>query len=307
MNTMKAVVCNQYGPPDVLQVKQVAIPRPGNNEVLVRIKATAVNSGDVRVRGLVVPGFLRIVMRFVLGFNKPRKPILGTVLSGVVEVVGNKVQSFKAGDEVYAMTGMKFGTYAEYITLKEKGVIAPKPVNASFEEAAAIIFGGSTAIYFLNKAKIQQSPQKKVLIYGATGSVGTSAIQIAQYHNAEITAVCSEEGSDLVKSLGAGHVIIYTREDFTKTGAKFDIIFDAVGKLKKKDCSALLSGQGKFVTVGGLDVASETKDQLLFLKNLFEKDQLKAVIDKAYDLDNMVEAHRYVDTGRKKGNVVIKV
>ncbi len=304
---MKAVVCSKYGPPDVLKLTEIKKPLPKDDEVLIRIKATAVNSGDVRVRGLAVSGIMRFVMRLVLGFSKPRKPILGTVLSGVVEEIGNKVKLYKPGDEVYAMTGFKFGTYSEYISLTENGTIALKPVKASFEESAAIIFGGSTAIHFLNKAKIGSKPNKEVLIYGATGSVGTSAIQISKYYNANVSAVCSEGGIQLARSLGADNVVDYTKDDFTKTEKKYDIIFDAVGKIKKKECLKCLFKEGIFITVGGLEVASETKDQLLFLKDLYDNNHLKAVIDKTYNIDDIVEAHRYVDTGRKKGNVVVKV
>lgn len=303
---MKAVVCKQYGAPEVLSIIETKKPIPKENEVLIRIKATAVNSADVRVRALDVPKYLKLIMRFALGFVKPRKPILGTVLSGIIEKTGAKITSFKEGDEVFAMTGFKFGAYAEYITLKENASIALKPKNASFEEAAAIIFGGSTAIHFLTKAMINDAT-KNILIYGATGSVGSSAIQIAKHYNANITAVCSKNGEGLVKNLGIDNVIIYEEENFTQNKNKYDIIFDAVGKTSKKKCINSLSKNGIFVTVGGLDVASETKEQLVLLKNLFEKNKLNAVIDKVYTLDDIVEAHRYVDTKRKKGNVVITV
>lgn len=256
---------------------------------------------------MVVEGFMKIVMRFVLGFTKPRKPILGVVLSGIVEDAGKNVKLFKTGDEVFAMTGFNFGTYAEYITLKENVTIELKPVKASFEESAAIIFGGSSDLHFLTKAKINSKQNKKVLIYEATGSVGTSAIQIAKYYDADVTAVCSETGIELVRSLGADKVIDYTKDDFTKSGMKYNIIFDAVGMISKKESSHCLLKDGVFVTVGGLEVASETKEQLLFLKNLFDNNQLKGVIDKTYNINEIIEAHRYVDTGRKKGNVVVKL
>ncbi len=265
---MKAVFCTQYGPPEVLKIQITGIPKPKNDEVLIKIHATAVNSGDVRIRGLAVEGFTKVVMRLVFGFRRPRHPILGFVLSGVVEKVGKDVKEWNPGDEVYAMTGMKFGAYAEYIVLKTNAVMAFKPKNATFEQAAAILFGGHTAIYFLQKAKIDENPNQKLLIYGASGSVGTTAIQIAKYHKAYITAVCSEKGMDLVKSLGANETIDYTKENFVANGKKYNIIFDAVGKLKKKDCVSSLSKNGKFVTVGGLDIAKEKKEQLFFLKDL---------------------------------------
>jgi len=304
---MKAVFCTQYGPPEVLKIQTTEKPEPKNDEVLIKIKATAVNSGDVRIRGLAVEGFMKVIMRLVLGFRRPRHPILGAVLSGVVEKVGAEVKDWAPGHEVYAMTGMKFGAYAEYIVLKENAVMAHKPKNATFEQSAAILFGGHTAIYFLQKAKINENGDKKVLIYGASGAVGTSAIQIAKYYKADITAVCSEKGVDLVKSLGANETIDYTKENFVANNKKYDVIFDAVGKLKKKDCAGSLTKNGRFVTVGGLDVAKQKKEQLFFLKDLYESNQLFAAIDSIYDFDEMVDAHRYVDSGRKKGNVVIRM
>lgn len=304
---MKAVICTKYGLPEVLKVVELDKPIAKDKEVLVKIMATAVNSGDVRVRGLAVSGLQRVMIRFVIGFNKPRKQVLGTVLSGIVESVGSTVTKFKVGDEVYAMTGFKFGTYAEYVTLNEDSPIALKPSNASFEEAAAIPFGGSTAMYFLNKAKIGQKSNQTVLIYGATGAVGVAAVQIAKYYGATVTAMCSEEGEAVVKSIGADKIIFYTKEDFTKNEDRYDIIFDAVGKKTKKECANSLEKDGVYVSVAGFDIASETREQLEFLKKLFEEKKYQAVIDKIFSLNELVEAHRYVDSGRKKGNVVIKV
>lgn len=195
---MKAIKCTQYGSPEVLQIQEVSKPIPKGSQILVKIVATSVNSGDVRVRSLDVKGFLKVIMRLVLGISKPRKPILGTVFSGVVETVGDKVSKFKAGDKVFGMTGFNFGTYAEYIAVNQNSNVIEMPDTASFEEAAAIIFGGHTSIYFLDKTKIAEKPNKKILIIGATGSVGTAAIQIAKHHNADITAVCSSEGQKLV-------------------------------------------------------------------------------------------------------------
>jgi NADPH:quinone reductase-like Zn-dependent oxidoreductase len=304
---MKAIICPTYGPPDVLKIEEVAKPVPKANEILINIKASTVNSGDVRVRGLQVSGFLKLVMRFVLGFTGPRKKILGTVYAGVVEETGKDIKRFKTGDEVFGMTGMKFGAHAEYIAIKENAVVELKPVNASFEDAAAIVFGGSTAIHFLQKAKIDRLQKPRVLIYGASGSVGTSAIQIAKSYGAIVTAVCSEAGLDLCKRLGATTVMNYKQQDFTKAEQKYDIIFDTAGKLKKRDCAHCLEQEGVFKTVGGLEVAAETKEQLMYLKNLYESNQLLPVIDKIFEFNKIQEAHRYVDTGRKKGNVVLKM
>mmetsp|Transcript_10087 Transcript_10087/g.18897 ORF Transcript_10087/g.18897 Transcript_10087/m.18897 type:complete len:313 (+) Transcript_10087:172-1110(+) len=310
---MKAAICTSYGTPDVLKITDIPKPIPKSNQILVHIKASAVNSGDVRVRSLDVGGWLmRFVMRLVLGFAKPRNPVLGTVFSGIIEAVGEKVTLFKPGDEVYGMTGFDFGTYAEFIALPENGTIALKPSGASFESAAAILFGGSTALYFLQKAQLLDSSaaageeqNKNILIYGATGSVGTSAIQVAKYHKANVTAVCSASGMQLAKRLGADTVIDYQQQDFKECGQKFDIVFDAVGKTNKKACQGLLKPSGVFITVGGLDVASETKQQLETLSKMFEEGLLNDAIDKTYSIDHIVEAHGYVDSGHKKGNVVI--
>lgn len=304
---MKAVICTKYGPPEVLHIKMVQKPVPKDDELLVKIIASAVNSGDVRVRGLLVGGFLKIVMRFVLGFFKPRKPILGTVFSGIVEQIGKSVKSYKIGDEVFGITGFKFSTYAEYIAVSDKSIVTKKPANATFEEAAAIPFGGQTAIYFLKKAKIPEKSNLKILIYGATGSVGTASIQIAKYYGARVTAVCSENGKDLATELKADKIILYNKVDFTKSPEKFDIFFDAVGKTSKKQCAHLLKKGGKYLTVGGLEVAAERIEQLELLRELFEKGKYNATIDRTYSIDEIIDAHKYVDTGRKKGNVVLKI
>jgi len=301
--TMKAALCHSYGPPEVLTVAQVPRPRPKTDEMLVRVMASAVNSADVRVRGLEVEGLMKLVMRIVLGFTGPRRPILGTVLSGIVEEVGPKVTAFKPGDEVYAMTGMAFGAHAEYTTLKENGTVALKPKNATHEEAAAIVFGGSTALHFLQKAGVAEG--MRVLVYGAAGAVGTSAIQVAKYHGARVTAVCSRDGMELARSLGADHVIDRNAEDADTSGHTFDIILDAVGRTKRKDFSRCLAKGGKYLTVGGMEVASETREQLHLLSRMFDEGKLRAAIDRTYALDDIIEAHRYVDSGRKKGNLVI--
>lgn len=303
---MKAVICTKYGTPEVLQIQEVSKPIPKGSQMLVKIVATAVNSGDVRVRSFDVKGLMKLIMRLVLGISKPRKPILGTVFSGVVETVGDKVSKFKAGDKVFGMTGFNFGTYAEYIAVNQNSTVTEMPNNATFEEAAAIIFGGQTAIYFLDKAKIADKSSKKILIIGATGSVGTAAIQIAKHYNADTTAVCSSEGQKLVGELGVTEIILYDKEDFTKQTKRFDIIFDAVGTSNRKQCEKCLNGNGIYKSVSS-GYASGTIQQLQLLKELFEKGALKAVIDKTFQMDEIIEAHRYVDTGRKKGNVVLKI
>ena len=303
---MKAVICTKYGTPDVLQIQEVFKPIPNDNQILVKIVASAVNSADVRVRSLDVKGFLKVIMQLVLGISKPRKPILGTVFSGVVKTVGDKVSKFKVGDKVFGMTGYNFGTYAEYITVNQNSNVLEMPKNATFEEAVAIIFGGQTAIYFLDKAKIEKKSNPKILIIGATGSVGTAAIQVAKHYRSEIVAVCSSEGQKLVVELGVKNIILYDKEDFTKQTEKFDIIFDAVGKSNRKQCEKLLNGNGIYKSVNSTN-ASETIQQLQLLKELFEKEEFKAIIDKTFQMDQIIEAHRYVDTGRKKGNVILKI
>ena len=302
---MKAIICPQYGPAEVLQLEEVAKPIPKSSQILVKIVATTVNSGDARVRSLHVKGFMKVIMRLVLGISKPRQPILGTTFSGIVETVGDNVSKFKVGDKVFGMTGFKFGTHAEYIAVNQHSHVLEMPKNATYEEAAAIIFGGHTAIYFLEKAKIAEKPDKKILIIGATGSVGTAAIQIAKHHHADITAVCSSKGQKLVGELGVSSIILYDKEDFTKRAEKFDIIFDAVGAFSRKKCAALLNENGVYESVN--KYASETIQQLELLKELFEKGACKATVDKTFKMAEIIEAHRYVDEGRKKGNVVLKI
>lgn len=304
---MKAAVCNRYGPPGVLQLQEVAKPVCKDNEIIVRIMATSVNTGDVRVRSLAVKGFLRIIMRLVLGFYKPRRPILGTVYAGMVEEVGEKVTQFKTGENVFGITGFRFGTYAEYISVNKKSIVTPMPAHASFEEAASLPFGWHTALYFLKKAGIQKREKPKVLIYGATGSVGVAAVQIAKYFDTVPTVVCSSKGKQLMENLGVYDIICYDRQDFTQTTQKFDIIFDAVGKIAKPVCKHMLTEGGCFVTVGGLDVAKEKIAHLQFIRQVFEEGKCRAVIDRVYPFSDIVAAHAYVDTGRKKGDVVVTI
>jgi NADPH:quinone reductase-like Zn-dependent oxidoreductase len=309
---MKTVICKKYGPPEVLELAELPIPSYKAKECLIRVKATAVNSGDVRVRGLVVSGLQRILMLLVLGFRKPRKPVLGTVFSGIVDEIGEQVTKFKKGDEVFGMTGFQFGSYAEYISIREDSAISLKPKNASFEQAVALVFGGSTADWFLDKYGCKAGG-KKILIYGGTGSVGVAAIQLALHYNNEVTVVCGESGIDLVHSLGIEKDKILTyhsktlKEDIQKRGVNYDLIFDAVGKTNKEFCLPYLAQNGKFASVEGWEVVSETKEQLELMKELHESGKMKAVIDRTYPLEEIVEAHRYVDSGRKKGNVVVTI
>jgi NADPH:quinone reductase-like Zn-dependent oxidoreductase len=307
---MKAYICEKYGAPEVLKLAEVENPKPKKNEILIQVVATAVNSGDVRVRALRVDdgplgSFAKVVMRIIVGFKGPRKKVLGSVLSGVVTEIGDEVDKFKVGDEIFAMTGMKFGGFAEYATLSQDKGVSLKPKESSFEEASAIAFGGTTALYFLHKAGIAKS--KKVLIYGSTGAVGTSAVQIAKSEGAEVTAVSGPDGIELTKSLGADRVYDYKAQDISELDEQFDIIFDAVGKLPKDKCKSILKADGSYVTVGGLDVASEKQSDMKRLADMFDEGRLKAVIDKTFSFNEMVEAHRYVDTGHKKGNVVVTV
>ncbi|WP_195696444.1 NAD(P)-dependent alcohol dehydrogenase [Priestia megaterium] len=302
---MKAMVCTKYGKPDVLQLQEVEKPIPKENEILIKIHATTVTSGDCRVRSFNSPLLLWLPMRIVLGLRKPRKSILGVELAGEVEDVGKNVTRFKKDDQLFAMTGMKFGGYAEYICLPEKGTIAVKPENVTCEEAASISFGGTTALHFFRKGNIQTG--QKVLIYGASGAVGTAAVQLASYYGAEVTGVCSAKNSELVKALGADRVIDYQNENFTEKQEKYDLIFDAVGKITKNQCKEALALNGRFVSVEGQGIAKVQTKDLLLLKKLMEEGQIKSVIDRCYSLEQIPEAHEYVETGHKIGNVAIVV
>ncbi len=324
---MKAIVYTEYGSPDVLQLKEVERPTPRDNEVLIRVYATTVTAGDVNARGFVfVPPGFGPLPRLMLGIRKPKKPILGVELAGEIEAVGKEVALFKKGDQVFGIDSDRWGAYAEYVCRTEAGALAIKPANMTYEEAAAVPFGAGTALSFLRKANIRRG--QKALINGASGGVGTYAVQLAKYYEAEVTGVCSTANLGLVKSLGADKVIDYTQEDFTKNGETYDIILDTVvGKTSFSRCKGSLTSEGLYLAVaGGLQEAvqmlwtsmtggkkvlfgatTESKEDLLFLKELIEAGKIKAVIDRRYPLEQTAEAHRYADKGHKKGNVVITV
>ncbi len=322
---MKAVVYKKYGPPDVLHVEEVPKPVPNDDEVLIRVHSTTVTSGDARLRGMNVPTGFGLITRLFFGISAPRRPILGVEFSGVVESAGKNVKEFTQGDPVFGASG-KFGCHAEYVVVPEHDAIAKKPENLSFDEAAAVSFGAlSSLVYLRDLGKIRSG--QRVLINGASGALGTYAVQLAKHFGAEVTGVSSTANLELVKSLGADHVIDYTARDFTDEREIYDIIFDTVGKLSFSGCKNSLTKNGRFLlavagipeflqvlwsTVSGskkavAGVAAFTKEDLAFVKGLIEAGEMRTVIDRRYPLEKIVDAHRYVDKGHKKGNVVITV
>jgi NADPH:quinone reductase-like Zn-dependent oxidoreductase len=307
---MKAVIYEEYGPPEVLQIVEMDKPVPKGDEVLIRVHATSVHRGDSRMRGLDIPGaaWKTLLARLVLGFNKPKNGILGMELAGDVEAVGQDVTRFKPGDQVFASTMWSgFGAYAEYKCLPQDGVLALKPSNMTYEETAVLPSGGITTLGVIKQADIR--PDQTVLIYGASGSVGTFAVQMAKALGAEVTGVCSTASLDLVRSLGADQLIDYTAEDSAQHRGEYDVVFDAVHKMPG-DYRRLLKAGGVYLNIDSSSDKIKKNDVpglLQELKELAEAGKIKAVIDRRYPLEQIVEAHRYVDTGRKKGNVVITV
>src|SRR6266699_6157722 len=322
---MKAIVCTKYGPPEVLQLREVEKPTPRDNEVLIRVHAATVTKGDCELRSLKLPLLWKLFLRIGFGIRAPRKKILGQELAGEIESVGETVTMFKKGDQIFANTGLHLGAYAEYDCLPEKGLIATKPSNMSYEEAAAVPVGGLHALQYLRKANIQSG--QKVLINGAGGSIGTVAVQLAKYYGAEVTGVDSMGKLDMLRSIGADHVIDFTREDFTKNREKYDVVFDTVGKSSytatvgslKENGFYLLGNPGLLQMIrapwtsrkGSRRVVGRMEpyrtEDLGFLKELIEDGKIRSVIDRRYPLEETVEAHRYVDTGQKTGNVVITI
>jgi NADPH:quinone reductase-like Zn-dependent oxidoreductase len=317
---MKAVVCDRYGPPDVLRLEDVERPVPGPDEVLIRIRATTVNRSDCHYR-LGTPPFARLFT----GLARPRHRILGTELSGDVEAVGPAVIEFRPGDAVFGVKAWKFGAHAEYICMRESAALAPKPVGVSYQEAAAVCDGVILALMGLRRADIR--PGRSILVYGASGSIGTAAVQLSRYRGADVTAVCGAQNTELLRSLGADQVIDYARDDFTRNGQTYDVIFDAVGKHSFGRCRDSLNPGGIYLAtdhlhnlvlalwtsrVGDKRVVFPippryTKRDVAFLKGLMEAGQYRAVIDRTYPLADVIEASRYVETGQKTGNVVLTV
>lgn len=330
---MKAAVFTQYGSPDVLQLREVAKPAPKDNEILIRIRATPVNIGDLWARNFSaisprkfsMPMPLWLPARIAMGFNKPKRTILGSEFAGEVESVGKAVKRFKAGDPVFGYRAMNFGANAEYLCMPEDGLVTIKPTNMTDEEAAAVPYGALTALNLLRKVNIQRG--QKVLINGASGAIGSYALQLARYYGAEVTGVCGTPRVEMVKALGADKVIDYTKEDFTKNGETYDLIFDILGKSSFARCKNSLKPNGRYLLasfkmrhlvqmlwtsrIGSKKVicalSSESRDDLIFVKELVEAGKLKSIIDKCYPLEAAAEAHRYVETGYKTGSVIITV
>jgi len=305
---MKAAVCTAYGPPEVLQIRTVPDPRPRDKEVCIRLVATAVTASDCIVRGLKLRGVYRLVLRAAFGIRAPRQPIIGMIAAGEIESVGREVTSFKPGDQVFGMEGFRAGTYAEKVCWPASSALALRPANLTYEESAALPYGGLIASFFVRRLKVREG--QRVLVYGASGAIGASAVQLARHLGAEVTGVCSTTNVELVRSLGAATVIDYTKEDFTLNGGRYDVIFDAVGK--RKSAKAMLNA-GAALASGGVSMSVDDafprtkKEDLLVVKELAESGAFRPVIDRRYTLDEIVEAHRYVDLGHKKGNVIVTI
>lgn len=320
---MKAAVYERYGPPEVLELRDVPKPTPGDNEVLIKVHAASVSTGDWRARSLNVPAGFRLLSRLFFGVSRPRQPILGTELAGHIESVGKDVRRYKVGDEVFAYPGATMGCHAEYRCMAEGAEMALKPASLSYDEAAAMSFGGTTALVFFRRGKLRSG--EKVLVNGASGSVGTAAVQLARHFGATVTGVCSTANQELVRSLGADHVIDYTRQDFSKNGETYDVIVDTVGTAPFSRSKSSLKEGGRLLLVMGAmsdlllipwiamtsskrvvgGPSAVSADDLRFLAGLAEAGAFRPVIDRRYPLEQIVEAHRYVDAGHKRGNVVI--
>lgn len=320
---MKAYLCRRYGGPGVLDLVDTAKPVPKDDEILIKIHATSVTSGDVRVRSMTVPAGLGLIARLAMGLRGPRQPILGTELAGVVEVIGSKVTKFQVGDAVIAFPGSAMGCHAEYRCIAQDGLVAHKPSNLSFAEAVGLLFGGSTALHFLRKAKVK--PGETMLIIGASGGVGTALVQLARHQGAVVTAVTSRANSDLAKALGAEFVIDYTAEDFTKRSERYDVIMDVVGASTFKACQHMLADKGRFAAIAGgigdilavlwapiisgkkviAGPAEERPDDVIRIAELASNGTLRPVVDRCYPFEQMAAAHAYVDTRRKRGAVAI--
>jgi NADPH:quinone reductase-like Zn-dependent oxidoreductase len=305
---LRAAVCTAYGPPEVLQIRTVPDPRPRNKEVCIRLVATSVTASDCIVRGLKMRGVYRLFMRAAFGFRAPRKGIIGMIVAGEIESVGREVTDFKPGDQVFGMDGFRAGTYAEKVCWPASAALAIRPANLTYEESAALPYGGLLASFFVRRLKVGKG--QRVLVYGASGAIGTSAVQLATHLGAEVTGVCSTPNLELVRSLGAASVIDYTKDDFTQSGGRYDVIFDAVGK--RKSAKAMLNA-GAALASGGVSMSVDdafprtTRADLLVLKELAESGAFRPVIDRRYTLDEIAEAHRYVDLGHKKGNVIVTI
>jgi NADPH:quinone reductase-like Zn-dependent oxidoreductase len=314
---MKAIVCTKYGPPEVLKLQEVPRPVPKKNEILIKIHATTATSSDCILRGFSIPAWhpVGLMMGIFMGFGKPRNPILGLVSAGEVDSMGSDVKRFKIGDQVISYTALsptkiRLGTYAQYNCIPEDWLVVPKPSNLSYEEAVAIPYPGELAMFFLKKGDIQN--RKNVLIVGASGSIGTTAVQLARHFGANVTGVCSTGNVELVKSLGAETVIDYTKEDYSKRSERYDLILDAVPqqvadrKSLKSQAKNALTPNGKYVSIDE-GLAKTSYEDLVYIMDLAKSGKFKPVIDRSYPLEQMVEAHRYVESGHKKGNVIIKV